>query len=300
MKFLAREEKDLELTRGNGVDEVKSMGKPADVVKKKGRDDFSEKWKGRQNPNVGKRQPYHWVGQNSSSEQPSTLSDAIPIGLRAGGSLVFSPAPEIDSAVTGSSELVAFSPDLSAGSKDDCSVVPGVNAMPIACVEVGKGMSRWANGKQLKFGEFLGVIFEGKEDRVLDLLRDIEKVRGLRKGERRAQGREARVFGKGRRTKSPFIFENMWLRVDDFKDRVAGWWSSYAVEGRPSLRLAKKMRLLKKHLREWNKEVFGWVEVKMREIMIEVGSWRGLKWKARSERERKKTEVEKGTKEVGS
>lgn len=52
------------------------------------------------------------VGQNSSSEPPSTLSDAIPIGLRAGGSLVFSPAPEIDSAVTGSSELVAFSPDV--------------------------------------------------------------------------------------------------------------------------------------------------------------------------------------------
>ncbi|PHU03243.1 hypothetical protein BC332_28494 [Capsicum chinense] len=67
--------------------------------------------------------------------------------------------------------------------------------------------------------------------------------------------------------------ENTWLKVDDFndRDRVVGWWSNYAVKGRPSFRLDKKLKLLKKNLREWNKEVFGRVEVKMMEIMIEVG-----------------------------
>ncbi|PHT34337.1 hypothetical protein CQW23_26137 [Capsicum baccatum] len=54
-------------------------------------------------------------------------------------------------------------------------------------------------------------------------------------------------------TRYPFRFENMWLRVDDFKDGVAGWWSNYAMEGMLSFWLAKKLRLFKKDLREWNK-----------------------------------------------
>lgn len=53
-----------------------------------------------------------------------------------------------------------------------------------------------------------------------------------------------------RRSRSLFRFESMWLRVEDFTDRVAGWCSSYMVEGRPFFRLAKKLRLLKKHLKE--------------------------------------------------
>lgn len=47
-------------------------------------------------------------------------------------------------------------------------------------------------------------------------------------------------------------FENMWLRVSDFGDRVVGQWRIYAVEGRPSYRLAKKLKLVKKDIRVWN------------------------------------------------
>lgn len=123
---------------------------------------------------------------NSVSRPSATSGDAILTGLRFGGNLVVSPVSEIDSAV-GGSYLVAFRLDfnptyserlgwsctylnfdlnlgervllhslpLSVGSKDDCSDVQGVNAIPLACFQVGKGMSRWVDGKHLKFREFL-------------------------------------------------------------------------------------------------------------------------------------------------
>lgn len=79
------------------------------------------------------------------------------------------------------------------GSKGDCSDSQGVNALPLACVEVGKGIFRQVDGNHLKFGEFFGVIFEGKKDRVLGLLQDIEKEeQGVRKEEKKGpwEGRQ--------------------------------------------------------------------------------------------------------------
>lgn len=43
------------------------------------------------------------------------------------------------------------------------------------------------------------------------------------------------------------------------------------VEGNPSFRLAAKLRLLKRDIRVWNKQVFGRVEVKIKELIHEVG-----------------------------
>lgn len=45
----------------------------------------------------------------------------------------------------------------------------------------------------------------------------------------------------------------------------------HAVERKPSFGLAKNLKLLKKDIRLWIKEVFGGIEVKMWEIMIKVG-----------------------------
>ena len=39
---------------------------------------------------------------------------------------------------------------------------------------------------------------------------------------------EAGGFSSG---KSPFRFENMWLKIDGFKDLVRSWWNGYSVEG---------------------------------------------------------------------
>ena len=59
------------------------------------------------------------------------------------------------------------------------------------------------------------------------------------------------------RGKSPFKFENMWLKVEGFVDRVSQWWNSCHFVGPPSFVLACKLKVLKGDLKHWNKHVFG-------------------------------------------
>ncbi len=59
------------------------------------------------------------------------------------------------------------------------------------------------------------------------------------------------------RGKSSFRFENMWLIVEGFSNRIKGWWDTYCYSGTPSFVLAKKLKALKFDLRRWNREVFG-------------------------------------------
>uniref|UniRef100_A0A2N9J4N3 Endonuclease/exonuclease/phosphatase domain-containing protein n=1 Tax=Fagus sylvatica TaxID=28930 RepID=A0A2N9J4N3_FAGSY len=51
--------------------------------------------------------------------------------------------------------------------------------------------------------------------------------------------------GSMTRGKSPFWFENMWLKDESFVDRVEAWWSSYSFSGPPNLVLARKLKALK-------------------------------------------------------
>ena len=46
------------------------------------------------------------------------------------------------------------------------------------------------------------------------------------------------IYGFLDRGKSPFHFENMWLKVDSFSDRVKRWWDTYNFSGSPSYILA--------------------------------------------------------------
>ena len=50
--------------------------------------------------------------------------------------------------------------------------------------------------------------------------------------------------------KIPFCFENMWLKVDGFVERVWGWWSSYTFPGLPSHIMASKLKALKMDLKQ--------------------------------------------------
>uniref|UniRef100_A0A2N9GD56 Reverse transcriptase domain-containing protein n=1 Tax=Fagus sylvatica TaxID=28930 RepID=A0A2N9GD56_FAGSY len=59
------------------------------------------------------------------------------------------------------------------------------------------------------------------------------------------------------RGKSPFRFENMWLKSEGFVDRVQGSWSSYSFSGPPSFVLACKLKALKEDLKKWNQLEFG-------------------------------------------
>ncbi|RVW43928.1 hypothetical protein CK203_072334 [Vitis vinifera] len=81
---------------------------------------------------------------------------------------------------------------------------------------------------------------------------------------------EAGGFSSG---KSPFRFENMWLKIDGFKDLVKSWWNGYSVEGYNSHCIAEKLKALKKDLKKWNKEVVGNVSFNRAETLSRLQQW---------------------------
>ena len=58
----------------------------------------------------------------------------------------------------------------------------------------------------------------------------------------------------------------MWLRVDNFVDKVKKWWASYLFQGTPSFILAKKLAALKLDLKKWNEAEFGNVTFKKQDL----------------------------------
>ncbi|RVW41517.1 Transposon TX1 uncharacterized 149 kDa protein [Vitis vinifera] len=81
------------------------------------------------------------------------------------------------------------------------------------------------------------------------------------------------VGGGVRRGPSPFKFENMWLKAEGFQELIKGWWQGIEVSGRPSYRLATKLKGLKQNLKTWNKEVFGRLEKNKADALQQVESW---------------------------
>ena len=69
------------------------------------------------------------------------------------------------------------------------------------------------------------------------------------------------------RGKSPFRFENIWLKIDGFKDKVHSWWNRYPFSGTPSFVLAKKLKALKENIIQWNHREFGNVECWKKELL---------------------------------
>ncbi|KAG6626350.1 hypothetical protein CIPAW_15G041600 [Carya illinoinensis] len=63
--------------------------------------------------------------------------------------------------------------------------------------------------------------------------------------------------GRVQRRHRSFKFENMWLKADDFEEKVRQWWASYQIQGTPSFIFAGKLKALKKDLKLWNKQTFG-------------------------------------------
>ncbi len=63
---------------------------------------------------------------------------------------------------------------------------------------------------------------------------------------------EAGGMARGKRS---FKFENMWLKLEGFVDKVQGWWSGYSFSGPPSHVLVRKMKALKEDLKH-GREMF--------------------------------------------
>jgi hypothetical protein len=70
--------------------------------------------------------------------------------------------------------------------------------------------------------------------------------------------------------KRSFKFENTWLKIEGFMDRVKAWWSSYLFTGSPSFVLASKLKALKYDLKFWNKHVFGDVNLKQLQLLVDL------------------------------
>ena len=72
------------------------------------------------------------------------------------------------------------------------------------------------------------------------------------------------------RGKSPFRFENMWLKTERFVDKVQSWWNRHSFVGTPSFVLAKKFKALKKDIVQWNRREFGNVEQQKKQLLEEL------------------------------
>ena len=76
-----------------------------------------------------------------------------------------------------------------------------------------------------------------------------------------------------RRGPSLFRFENMWLKVEGFKDLLKSWWEGDSFSGSSSFILAEKLKVLKSKLKEWNRDIFGRVEYRKDLALEQVELW---------------------------
>jgi hypothetical protein len=112
------------------------------------------------------------------------------------------------------------------------------------------GVSMWSNSMSWsRLDRFL--VSPGWESRYLDLVQ--------RKLLRVCSDHTPILLTRGgsQNGKLSFKFENMWLKVEGFVDKVRDWWGSFSFEGSPSFVLAKKLQALKGEIKKWNREEFG-------------------------------------------
>ena len=79
--------------------------------------------------------------------------------------------------------------------------------------------------------------------------------------------------GGKRRGPSPFRFENMWLRMEGFKDLLRSWWQGMVVSGRASYKLVAKLKGMKQNLKIWSRKVFGNLESNKLAALQQVDYW---------------------------
>ena len=89
-----------------------------------------------------------------------------------------------------------------------------------------------------------------------------------------------------RRGPSPFRFENMWLKVEGFKDLLRSWWQGTVIRGNVSFRLAAKLKELKQKIKSWNRmSLGGWNAIKFQ--LFNKWSF-GTGWKVRGTCQKRK------------
>ena len=59
----------------------------------------------------------------------------------------------------------------------------------------------------------------------------------------------------------------MWLKSDGFLDRVDSWWNRHSFSHTPSYVFAKKLKALKEDIIQWNRQEFGNVGCRKKELL---------------------------------
>lgn len=67
-----------------------------------------------------------------------------------------------------------------------------------------------------------------------------------------------------------FRFNNCWLEHEDFQKFIKDCWLSLEVEGRGSFVLKEKLRMLKEKIKVWNREVFGYKDLRIENIVRDL------------------------------
>jgi hypothetical protein len=69
----------------------------------------------------------------------------------------------------------------------------------------------------------------------------------------------------------PFRFNNHWLKNDDFQTLIEGAWRESEVVGWMGYILKEKLKGLKAKIKVWNKEVYGGVDLKISQLIEDIG-----------------------------
>ncbi|XP_058726320.1 uncharacterized protein LOC131597653 [Vicia villosa] len=100
---------------------------------------------------------------------------------------------------------------------------------------------------------------------LLDCLIEDWKVVGQYIGERDVSD-HAPIWSKDNRKDwgpKPFKFNNLWLKHEDLNTFVEEEWNKIVIKGRGDFCLVEKLKTLKNRLTWWNKNVFGWIDLKI-------------------------------------
>ena len=60
------------------------------------------------------------------------------------------------------------------------------------------------------------------------------------------------------------------MKVEGFVDRFKQWWDGYSFVGSPSFILAQKLKALKADLKKWNREDFGDLALRKKNLLTEL------------------------------
>ncbi|PNX93422.1 cysteine-rich receptor-like protein kinase, partial [Trifolium pratense] len=74
----------------------------------------------------------------------------------------------------------------------------------------------------------------------------------------------------------PFRVVNGWLEHPDFKAFVEASWQSYNISGKKAFVLKEKFKLLRESLKNWNKEVFGFLDLNIEKTVRDINEFEGL------------------------